>query len=142
MSLTSLATVLLPLMSCVGPRHFPSLTGVKIPCVMAQVCFQMQFLPTAAASLGAGAAGCLGQAVAWDICQCTGNGFQYLSTDAITLGKGRWGFWCEGFFFSFVFICQGAKWCKYKSCKTTMLGQAQLLLLVKQSLLHCRYKNN
>lgn len=47
----SVATVLLPLMSCVGPRHFPSLTGVKIPRVIAQVCFQMQFLPTAVASL-------------------------------------------------------------------------------------------
>lgn len=77
------------------------LTGVKIP--RARVCFQMQFSPTAAASLGAVAAGCLGQAVAWDICQCNVNDVQYLSTDAITLRKGKWHFWCGWFFW--VFFC-------------------------------------
>lgn len=85
-------------MSCVGPRHFPSLKGVKILHAIAQVCFQMQFLPSAAANLWTVAAGCLGQSVPWDICQCNVNYFQYLPTDAIRKGK-------VGVLLWFLFIC-------------------------------------
>lgn len=99
----SVATVLLPLMSCLGPRHFPSLTGVKIPCVIARVCFQMQFLPTAAASLGAVAAGCLGLghlSMYWEWLPTSIYRCHYIR-------KGKVGFLVWGFF-SFVFICQAA----------------------------------